>query len=369
MTRPFADLHLRRAQRPKRFERCGNHADIGIDAGLRIELDQIGLEQHPLAAHVETALLHAFEDTAHQILGIRFRFDHRDRRRFQRFATRRLGALKSRISGENAGARDSQKFAAVRTHVVPPVWKKSAFSSAMMLNAAIMVSGTTRFRRSMPARTAPCNRRAMVSHARASGERVSAAIRAARSSDFSKPGALVGRSARARSSPETPPGPLAAPYGCRNSILRRRSGRPSAPLLPCACDPRNLALGTFAAAAFSATIACTFGSTQDDCARLPRPADKVEIRSGAPNNPLRYSMRFHNASSTSLRAQQPLDAFLKRLARFPARLRERHAQRCAPARNLHVGARGASRHLFSCQDFSNLHARSAAGLPRAPSAA
>ena len=51
----FADAHLSSAQRPKRLQRRRNHRHIGIDRRRRIELDEVRLQQHALAAHVETA--------------------------------------------------------------------------------------------------------------------------------------------------------------------------------------------------------------------------------------------------------------------------------------------------------------------------
>ena len=102
---------------------------------------KIYLPRLDLPAHVEAALLHAFKDAAHQIVGIRFRADHRDRRRRVQRVVFRRSARESGIACEDAGAGNGQEFAAIRTHVVAPVRKNSAFSSAMMLNAAIMVSG------------------------------------------------------------------------------------------------------------------------------------------------------------------------------------------------------------------------------------
>src|ERR1700723_552138 len=98
------------------------------------------------------------------------------------------GACESGVSGEHAGARDGEKFAAVRTHVVPPVRKNSGFSSAMMFNAPIMVSGDDAIWTVDGGTASPCNLRAMVSQARASGEVVSPAIRVARARDFPRSG-------------------------------------------------------------------------------------------------------------------------------------------------------------------------------------
>ena len=78
MARSFADRHLGCAERPEGIEGGRNHGDVGVDARLRIEFDQVRFQQHALSAYIEAALFDAFQDARDEIFGVGFRFDHRN---------------------------------------------------------------------------------------------------------------------------------------------------------------------------------------------------------------------------------------------------------------------------------------------------
>ena len=56
MAGAFGDADVGRARRAKRFERRVHQLGIGIDYGVGVELDQVGLQHHPLAADVQGML-------------------------------------------------------------------------------------------------------------------------------------------------------------------------------------------------------------------------------------------------------------------------------------------------------------------------
>ena len=168
----------------------------------------------------------------------------------------------------------------------------------MMFNAAIMVSGDDAMSTVDGGTAAPCNRSAIVSHARARGRRGFSRHPRRQIQRFSEVRMPLQSDQRQRGRfRKRHQVSLAAPRDCRNSSRRRRNVHPSTLLLPYESGP---------------AVCCSIPSRTLVSARrsrgrsvrptipgpwLPRPADPDrDSGPGAPNSFVRNSSRFQSAS-------------------------------------------------------------------------
>ncbi len=145
VARAFADADRCGSERAEHFERGGNDGDIGVDAGMRVELDEIGLEENALALDVEAAFADAAQHAIGEIVRIRRRLDDGHMRGSAGEGRGELGLLAvgaapgvAGESGERARGGDGQKFATVGArHIItnaqtePPAW---AATEAVCMN-------------------------------------------------------------------------------------------------------------------------------------------------------------------------------------------------------------------------------------------
>ena len=62
MAGPLAHAHRCRAETPEGDHGGGHEAGVGVDGGQRVELDEVGLQEHGLPAHVGAHLAQAVGD-------------------------------------------------------------------------------------------------------------------------------------------------------------------------------------------------------------------------------------------------------------------------------------------------------------------
>src|SRR5882724_8373839 len=108
MPRTLSDFHFLGAELMEYFERGRHDRHVRIDTGVAVELDHVRLEQDPLAADIEAAGFHAFENPVRQVIRIALRLDDRDRGKALGTPFRALEP-QSRPAGKRARAEDRKQ--------------------------------------------------------------------------------------------------------------------------------------------------------------------------------------------------------------------------------------------------------------------